>query len=81
MYYLKSFGNDGYSLMVDISKNSLGFTNEDNVLSQWNKIPEINTKDDAYKHYFGVAKQMLGKSYYKDIIDELNKNKEDKNKD
>ena len=81
MYYLKSFGNDGYSLMVDISKNSLGFTNENNVLSQWNKIPEINTKDDAYKHYFGVAKQMLGKGYYKNIIDELNKNKEDKNED
>lgn len=76
MYYLKSFGSDGYSLMVNISKNSLGYVNDNNVLTQWNKIPEVNTKDDAYKHYFGVAKQMLGKDYYKDIMNELKNRKE-----
>ena len=41
----------------------------------------MNKKVDAYQHYFGVAKQMLDKSYDKDIIDALNKNKEEKNKE
>ena len=31
------------------------------------------------KNYFEVDKKMLSKSYYKDIIDELNKNKEKMN--
>lgn len=77
MYYLKSFGSDGFSLMLNISKNSLGYVNENNVLSQWDKIPEVNTKDDAYKHYFGVAKQILGKSYYKEIMNEVKSKEKD----
>lgn len=80
MYYLVPFGNLGYEMMLDISKNSFGYVNEDNVLSQWNKIPEKNTKDDAYRYYFGQAKKLLGPNYYRDICNEIKQEKE-RNKD